>query len=129
MDVTLFSCQTLIPGAINQAGARVSLSQEDGVSVNGARGNDNNVLLDGGHNNDLYDGTPTAMPNPDALQEFSVLSSSFSAEYGRGAGSLVTAVTKSGTNVIMARSTSICGTTCSMHGRSSVTPGWWPNRL
>ena len=91
--------QTLLPGAINQTGARVSLSQEDGVSVNGARGNDNNVLLDGGHNNDLYDGTPTSMPNPDALQEFSVLSSSFSAEYGRGAGSLVTAVTKSGTNI------------------------------
>src|SRR4051812_1875511 len=90
--------QTLIPGAVNQAGARVSLSQEDGVSVNGARGNDNNVLLDGGHNNDVYNGTPTSMPNPDALQEFSVLSSSFSAEYGRGAGSLVTAVTKSGTN-------------------------------
>src|SRR4051794_30677230 len=38
------------------------------------------------------------MPNPDALQEFSVLSSSFSSEFGRGAGSLVTAVTKSGTN-------------------------------
>lgn len=90
--------QTLLPGAVNQTGARVSLSQEDGVSVNGARGNDNNVLLDGGHNNDLYDGTPTSLPNPDALQEFSVLSSSFSAEYGRGAGSLVTAVTKSGTN-------------------------------
>ena len=90
--------QTLIPGAVNQTGARVSLSQEDGVSVNGARGNDNNVLLDGGHNNDVYDGTPTSTPNPDALQEFSVLSSSFSAEYGRGAGSLVTAVTKSGTN-------------------------------
>ena len=35
------SLQTLIPGAVNQAGARVSLSQEDGVSVNGARGNDN----------------------------------------------------------------------------------------
>lgn len=90
--------QTLIPGAVNQTGARVSLSQEDGVSVNGARGNDNNVLLDGEHNNDVYDGTPTAMPNPDALEEFSILSSSFSAEYGRGAGSLVTAVTKSGTN-------------------------------
>jgi len=90
--------QTLIPGAVNQTGARVSLSQEDGVSVNGARGNDNNVLLDGGHNNDVYDGTPTSMPNPDALQEFSVLSSSFSAEFGRGAGSLVTAVTKSGSN-------------------------------
>jgi outer membrane receptor protein involved in Fe transport len=92
--------QTLIPGAINQTGAHVSLSQEDGVSVNGARGNDNNVLLDGGHNNDVYTGTPTSMPNPDALQEFSILSSSFSAEFGRGAGALVTAVTKSGTNNI-----------------------------
>jgi hypothetical protein len=90
--------QTLLPGAINQSGARVSLSQEDGIAVNGARGNDNNVLLDGGHNNDLYNGTPTSVPNPDALQEFSVLSSSFSAENGRGAGSLVTAVTRGGTN-------------------------------
>src|SRR5438105_14314491 len=81
------SLQTLIPGAVNQSGARVSLSQEDGVSVNGARSNDNNVLLDGGHNNDVYDGTPTSMPNPDALQEFSVLSSSFSSEFGRVTGS------------------------------------------
>src|SRR5260370_12574670 len=50
--------QTLLPGAINQTGARVSLSEEGGIAVNGARGNDNNVLLDGGHNNDPYNGTP-----------------------------------------------------------------------
>jgi outer membrane receptor protein involved in Fe transport len=92
--------QTLLPGAIRQAGARSSFAQEDGISVNGSRGNDNNTLLDGGHNNDVYNGVPTSMPNPDALQEFSVLSNGFSAEYGRGAGSVVSAVTKSGTNKV-----------------------------
>ena len=89
---------TLLPGAVNQGGARVSLSQENGVSVNGARGSDNNVLLDGGANVDVYNGTPNSLPNPDALQEFSVSSSTFSAEYGRAAGSLVSAVTKGGGN-------------------------------
>ena len=89
---------TLLPGAVNQGGARVSLSQENGVSVNGARGSDNNVLLDGGANVDVYNGTPNSLPNPDALQEFSVSSSTFSAEYGRTAGSLVSAVTKGGGN-------------------------------
>jgi hypothetical protein len=59
---------TLLPGAVNQSGARVSLSQENGVSVNGARGSDNNVLLDGGANVDIYNGTPNSLPNPDALQ-------------------------------------------------------------
>jgi hypothetical protein len=92
--------QTLLPGAVRHAGARTSFSQEDGISVNGSRGNDNNTLLDGGHNNDVYTGVPTSMPNPDALQEFSVLSNSYSAEYGRGSGSIVSAVTKSGTNQI-----------------------------
>src|SRR5436190_24295829 len=89
---------TLLPGAVNQSGARVSLSQENGVSVNGARGSDNNVLLDGGANVDVYNGTPNSLPNPDALQEFSVSTSTFSAEYGRTAGSLVSAVTRGGSN-------------------------------
>ena len=37
-------------------------------------------------------------PNPDALEEFSVLTNNFSAEYGRNSGAVVNAVTKSGTN-------------------------------
>src|SRR5882724_6841453 len=90
--------QTLVPGSVNQPGARVSLSEENGISVNGARGSDNNVILDGGTNVDVYTGTPASLPNPDALQEFSVVTSSFDAEYGRSAGSLVSAVIKSGAN-------------------------------
>ena len=38
------------------------------------------------------------MPNPDALQEFSVQTNNFSAEFGRQAGGVVNAITKSGTN-------------------------------
>ncbi len=68
------------------------------VSVNGARSNATNYVLDGAQNNDHYSNAPNPMPNPDALQEFSVQVNNFSAEFGRQAGGVVNAVTKSGTN-------------------------------
>jgi len=68
------------------------------VSVNGSRGNATNYILDGGNNNDHYSNAPNPMPNPDALAEFSVQTNNFSAEFGRNAGGVVNAVTKSGTN-------------------------------
>ncbi len=68
------------------------------VSVNGGRANTTNYILDGGQNNDHYSNAPNPMPNPDALQEFSVQTNNFSAEFGRNVGGIVNAVTKSGTN-------------------------------
>ena len=68
------------------------------VSSGGARANSTNFVLDGGSNNDHYSNAPNPMPNPDALQEFSVQTNSFSAEYGRNAGAIVNAVTRSGSN-------------------------------
>lgn len=68
------------------------------VSVNGSRGNATNYILDGGQNNDHYSNAPVPLPNPDALQEFSVQTNNFSAEFGRNAGGIVNAITKSGTN-------------------------------
>ncbi|MBL8210438.1 MAG: TonB-dependent receptor [Bryobacterales bacterium] len=68
------------------------------VSVNGGRGNTTNYILDGAQNNDHYSNAPNPMPNPDALQEFSVQTNNFSAEFGRNSGGIVNAVTKSGTN-------------------------------
>lgn len=70
------------------------------VSVNGGRANATNYVLDGAQNNDPYSNAPSPFPNPDALQEFSVQTNNFSAEFGRQSGGLVNAVTKSGTNVI-----------------------------
>ena len=70
------------------------------VSVNGSRANATNYILDGANNNDHYSNAPNPMPNPDALQEFSVQTNNFSAEFGRQSGGVVNAVTKSGTNQI-----------------------------
>ena len=70
----------------------------EAVSSNGARGNTTNYVLDGGSNNDHYSNAPNPLPNPDALQEFSVQTNSFSAEYGRNVGAIVNAVTRAGTN-------------------------------
>lgn len=71
---------------------------QPGVASNGARGNMVNYTLDGAFHNDTYTNVSVAMPNPDALQEFSVQTNNFSAEFGRGAGAVVNAVTRSGTN-------------------------------
>jgi outer membrane receptor protein involved in Fe transport len=67
-------------------------------SVSGGRNDSNTFILDGGANNDLLDNGVVYNPNPDAVQEFRVLTSNFTAEYGRNGGGIVTVVTKSGTN-------------------------------
>ncbi|HEX8476575.1 MAG TPA: TonB-dependent receptor [Pyrinomonadaceae bacterium] len=70
-----------------------------GFRVNGQRGVENNVTLDGANNNEVAVGGLTgAQPRPDAVQEFRVLTSNFEAEFGRNTGSIVNIVTKSGTN-------------------------------
>ena len=84
---------------LRQGGSARSIVQP-GISSNGARSNMVNYTLDGAFHNDTYTNAGMAMPNPDALQEFSVQTNSFSAEFGRSAGAIVNAVTRSGTNEI-----------------------------
>jgi hypothetical protein len=72
--------------------------QNPSVSINGSRTNANNYVLDGGDNHDPYFNSPAAFPNPDALQEFSIQTNAYSADRGRNAGIIMSAVTKSGTN-------------------------------
>ncbi len=67
-------------------------------SVSGAPGNDTNYILDGGDHNDHWTNVSMPTPNPDALQEFSVQTSNFTAEYGSKAGGVVNMVVKSGAN-------------------------------
>ncbi|MPY89712.1 MAG: hypothetical protein GEU99_17545 [Luteitalea sp.] len=75
-------------------------TQNESVSINGSRSNANNYALDGADNHDPYFNTPAVFPSPDALEEFSLQTSSYSAEHGRNAGALMNAVTKSGTNAL-----------------------------
>jgi outer membrane receptor protein involved in Fe transport len=69
-----------------------------GFSVNGMRNQSNNFLLDGASNNDTFNTGFVLRPPPDAIQEFKILTHSYSAEYGRNSGSVVNVVTKAGTN-------------------------------
>ena len=68
------------------------------ASINGTRTNQTSFLLDGVPNNELLSNVNLPFPMPDALQEFSVQTSNYSAEYGQNAGGVVNIVTRSGTN-------------------------------
>jgi hypothetical protein len=77
--------------------------REGSFNVNGMRSTYNNFLLDGLDNN-MYGtsnqgySSQTVQPSPDAIAEFKVITTNYSAEYGRVGGAVVNAVMKSGTN-------------------------------
>ena len=70
-----------------------------------------NYTLDGSSNTNGLRNTGNTIPNPDAVQEFKVVTNSYSAEYGRFGGGQVSMVTKSGTNRMSAHSSSSSATT------------------
>src|SRR5262249_49161395 len=70
------------------------------MSVSGNREEQNSILLDGTSMNTPWQNVGTNLPNPDAIQEFRVFTSTFSADFGRSSGGVFVAVTKSGSNEI-----------------------------
>src|SRR5919206_258910 len=69
-----------------------------GVSLNGQRAASTNILLDGADNNNVYFATVGNNIPLDSVQEFRVVTSNFSAEYGRATGGIVNVATRSGSN-------------------------------
>jgi hypothetical protein len=67
-------------------------------NVGGGRSDSVTFLLDGGLNNDLLDNGVVLNPNPDSIAEFRILTSNYTAEYGRNGAGVISVVTKSGTN-------------------------------
>ena len=77
--------------------------REGAVNINGMRSTYNNFLLDGLDNNAYSPSnqgfsSQVVQPSPDAVSEFKVLTSNFSAEYGRVGGGVINAALRSGTN-------------------------------
>ena len=68
-----------------------------GFNFNGSRSDQNMFLIDGMDNVDINNNL-LLNPTLDSIQEFQVLSGTYSAEYGRSAGGIVTVKPKSGTN-------------------------------
>jgi hypothetical protein len=81
------------------SGQNVS-NQGVGVAINGQREAGTEILLDGAENVAVFSlliGNQTPI---DSVQEYSVVTNNFSAEYGRASGGIVNLTTKSGTNAI-----------------------------
>ncbi|HWO02435.1 MAG TPA: carboxypeptidase regulatory-like domain-containing protein, partial [Blastocatellia bacterium] len=69
-----------------------------GFSINGLRSASTNILLDGGENVDTFTATIGQNVPLDSVQEFQVITSNFSAEYGRASGGIVNVATRAGSN-------------------------------
>ena len=93
----------LAPGVVPSKGSRANGTGD--FDANGMRAEQNNFVLDGVDNNSVtvdYLGSSSYLinPPPDALAEFKVSTSNYSAEFGHSAGALVSASVKAGTNHI-----------------------------
>jgi outer membrane receptor protein involved in Fe transport len=97
----------LAPGTTNVTANYCAANCEGGVfpseqyaKVNGGGTNGVNYLLDGVDANDTYINTNVPFPNPDAIEEFNLITGNMSATYGNAIGGVVNVVTKSGTDQI-----------------------------
>jgi Carboxypeptidase regulatory-like domain len=68
------------------------------VNINGGRAGSTSILADGARNTGVGLGRAIVTFSPDTVQEFTVQTSNFSAEYGQTGGGIVNLTTKSGTN-------------------------------
>ncbi|MFB3826291.1 MAG: carboxypeptidase regulatory-like domain-containing protein [Bryobacteraceae bacterium] len=82
----------LSPGVLPKGGAGA------GPIVSGGRSNTSEILLDGAETRNSTTNDITFTPPLEAVQEFKVITNSFSSEYGRSGGGVLTAATRSGTN-------------------------------
>jgi len=101
---------TLQPGVNSVASIQADTGSHDRVhrgygvqlAISGNRPQQNNYRIDGISVNDYTNGGPGSVEGStlgvDAVEEFSVLTSNYSAEYGRTSGGVINAITKSGTN-------------------------------
>jgi hypothetical protein len=91
----------VVPGVTNiLAAPPVQTQSRSGpsITVSGGRDTQNEFRFDGVSWKNITQNTAFNLPNPDALQEFQILTSSPSAEYGRYSGGIILAVTRSGSN-------------------------------
>ena len=110
----------LVPGAAPAApGSAGSVRGDFAFSVNGAREDSNNFLLDGVYNVDPKLNTFGVRPSVDAIREFDMLTSSYDAAFGRNPGAQVNVVLKSERTIYTARCSSFIATELWTRGTSS----------
>lgn len=92
---------TISPGATTSN--TTGTGQGTGVSISGQRPFSNGIIVDGASNQMQFYGRQANDFPQDWIQEFQVLTNSFSAEYGQAAGGMMNVITRSGANRLNAR--------------------------
>ncbi len=101
-DLALLSTN-VIRSPIGFAFGPTGTPREAAFNINGMRSTYNNFLLDGVDNNAYSTSnqgysSQVVQPSPDAIAEFKIVTSNYSAEYGRVSGGVITAALRSGSN-------------------------------
>ena len=99
----------LVPGVTSTSANNSNINN---FSFGGGRPVTNEILVDGLPTTNPSDQTYTLTPSPDAVQEFKVLTTPFSAEYGHTGGGVMMLTSKSGTTPTTAARTTSSGTGC-----------------
>jgi hypothetical protein len=98
INLNPYSLASTLPGVLT-VNSRDDFTNGAAFSVNGLRPRANNFLLDGFDNNDNGIAGQAFQPNnTEAIQEVTVLTNSYAAEFGRGGGSVSNVTFKSGSN-------------------------------
>jgi hypothetical protein len=92
-----FLLAKVLPGVTTNGNAYTNIN---GFSFAGGRPTTNEILVDGLPTTNPSDGTYTLTPSPDSIQEFKVITTPFSAEYGHTGGGVMIATTRGGTNAL-----------------------------
>src|SRR5215475_1315606 len=90
-----FLLAKLLPGVATNGNTYTNIN---GFSFAGGRKTTNEILVDGLPTTNPSDETYTLTPSPDSIQEFKVLTTPFSAEYGHTGGGVMIATSRSGSN-------------------------------
>jgi outer membrane receptor protein involved in Fe transport len=91
----------LVPGVRASRGfseVAYGMYNDQFVSINGSRPNQNSFLLDGGANSNPAFNGPAMFPSVDGVEEYKVQTNNYGAEFSNSAGGVINLVTKSGTN-------------------------------
>jgi outer membrane receptor protein involved in Fe transport len=91
-----------------------------GFAINGQRSASTDILLDGGENVDSFTATVGQQVPLDSVQELRIVTSDFTAEYGRASGGVINVATKSGTNTFH-------GTAYEFNRVSALAANTWEN--
>ncbi|HUK33576.1 MAG TPA: TonB-dependent receptor, partial [Vicinamibacterales bacterium] len=90
----------LTPGVNADQTPQQGATRTSGLTFAGQRARSNNITVDGLDNNDETVGSVRALFSQEAVAEFQVLTSAYTAEFGKASGGVVNIVTKSGSNTV-----------------------------